>query len=59
MDNDEEKIYIYTIFWLGLLVVLSARWWLAARMDWGCIDVIVLGFKSVEELYLLPHWELT
>ncbi len=49
----QRGINIYTIFWLGLLVVLSARWWLAAWMDWSCIDVIVLGFKSIEELYLL------
>jgi hypothetical protein len=40
---DEEKIDIYTIFRLGL--VLSARCGLEAWMLWICIDVIVLGFK--------------
>ena len=27
---------------------------LEAWMHWSCIDVIVLGFKSVEELYRSP-----
>jgi hypothetical protein len=38
----------------GLLVVLSARCGLEAWMHWSCIDVHVLGFKSVEELYPSP-----
>jgi hypothetical protein len=42
---------LQTIFSLGLLVVLSARCGLAAWMHWSCIDMIVLGVKSVEELY--------
>ena len=32
-------------------MVLSARCGLEAWMQWSCIDVIALGFKSVEELY--------
>ncbi len=35
-------------------MVLSARCGLEAWMNWSCIDVIVLGFKSVEELYPSP-----
>jgi hypothetical protein len=35
-------------------VVLSARCGLEAWMQWSCIDVIVLGYKSVEELYPSP-----
>jgi hypothetical protein len=45
MEVDEEQI-----FRLGLLVVLSARCGLAAWMHWSCVDLIVLGFQSVEEL---------
>ncbi len=42
MEIDEEKIYTYnTYFGWGLLVVLSARCGLAARMHRSCIDVIV------------------
>ncbi len=44
----------YNISVGGLLVVLSARCGLEAWMHWSCIDVIVLGFKSVEELYPSP-----
>jgi hypothetical protein len=32
----------------------SARCGLAVWMHWSCIDVIVLGLKSVEELYPSP-----
>ncbi len=35
-------------------MVLSARCGLAVWMHWSCIDVIVLGLKSVEELYPSP-----
>ncbi len=35
-------------------MVLSARFGLAAWMNWSHIDEIVLGFKSVEELYPSP-----
>ncbi len=35
-------------------MVLLAGCGLEAWMHWSCIDVIVLGFKSVEELYLSP-----
>jgi hypothetical protein len=41
-------------FGWGLLVVLSARCSLEAWMHWSCIGVIVLGFKSVKELYPSP-----
>jgi hypothetical protein len=41
-------------FGWGLLVVLSARCGLAAWIHWSCIDVIISGFKSVEELYPSP-----
>jgi hypothetical protein len=46
-------IYIQYFGW-GLLVVLSARCGLEVWMLWSCSDVIVLGFKSVEELYPSP-----
>jgi hypothetical protein len=36
------------------LVVLSARSRLSAWMHWSKIDVIVLGFKSIEKLYPSP-----
>jgi hypothetical protein len=54
MEVDEQKIdtYIQYFGW-GLLVVLSARC-LEAWMYLSCIDVIVLGFKSLEELYPSP-----
>ncbi len=56
----DEKISTYLqYFGWSLLVVLSAGCGLAAGMHWSCIDVIVLGFKLVEECILLPHWELT
>jgi hypothetical protein len=42
-EVDEEKISMET--------VLLARCGLAVWMHWSCIDVIVLGLKSVEELY--------
>ncbi len=45
----DEKIYTW-----GLLAVLSASCGLAAWMLWSFINVIVLGFKSVEELYPSP-----
>jgi len=48
-----EDWYIYYLSW-GLLVVLSARCGLEAWMHWSSIDVIKLGFKSVEELYPSP-----
>jgi hypothetical protein len=35
-------------------VVLSSRCGLEAWMHWSWIDVIVLGLKSVEELYPSP-----
>jgi hypothetical protein len=38
-------------FGWGLIEVLSARCGLAAWMHWSCIDEIVLGFESVQELY--------
>jgi hypothetical protein len=41
-------------FRLGVACGLSARCGLEAWMLWRCIDVIVLGFKSVEELYPSP-----
>ncbi len=46
-----RRRFIHTIFRRGLLVALSAGCGLAAWMHWSGIDVIVLGFKSVEELY--------
>jgi hypothetical protein len=51
MGVDEEK---YNNLGWGLLVVSSARCRLAVWMHWSCIDVIVVGFKSVEELYPSP-----
>jgi hypothetical protein len=56
MAVDEVQIYIQHFAW-GLLVVLSAGCGLAAWMTF--IDEFVVRFKSVEELYLLPHCELT
>jgi hypothetical protein len=53
MEVDEEQIYIQ-YFACGLLVVLSAGCGLEAWMHWSCIDVIVLGFQTVEELYPSP-----
>jgi hypothetical protein len=50
MEVDEEKIDTQ-YFGCGLLVVLSTRCGLEAWLHWSCIDVIVLGFKSIEELY--------
>ncbi len=52
MEVDNENIYAYVqhLGW-GMLVVLSARCGLAAWKHWSCIDEIVLGCKSVEELY--------
>ncbi len=35
-------------------MALSARCGLEAWIHWSCIAVIVLGFKSVEELYTSP-----
>jgi hypothetical protein len=46
-------IYIQYFAW-DLLVVLSARCYLAAWMHRSCSDEIVLGFKSVGELYPSP-----
>ncbi len=54
MEVDEEKIDIYNISVWGLLVILSASCGLEPWMQWSCIDVNVLGFKSVEELYPSP-----
>jgi hypothetical protein len=54
MEVDEEKIATYNI-WLGFACGLSARCGLEAWMHWSCINVIVLGFKSEEELYPFPH----
>ncbi len=31
---------------------------LEAWMQWSCIDVIALGFKSVEEMYTSPPLEV-
>jgi hypothetical protein len=53
MEVDEEKIETYNI-WLGFACVLSARCGLAALVQWSCIDVIVLGIKSAQELYPSP-----
>jgi hypothetical protein len=50
-EVEEEKIDTYNISVLGLLVVLSASCGLEPWMQWNCIDVNILGFKSVEELY--------
>ncbi len=55
MEVDEEKIDTYNISVWGLLVVLSASCGgLEPWMQWSCIDVNVLGFKAVEELYPSP-----
>ncbi len=54
MEVDEEKIDTYNIFGWVLIVVLQARCGLEAWMHWSWIDVIVLGFKSVEEQYPSP-----
>jgi hypothetical protein len=55
MEVDEEKIdtYLQYFGWV-LLVVLSATCGLEAWMHWSWIDVILLGYKSVEELYPSP-----
>ena len=45
--------YVQHFGW-ALLVVLSAGFGLAAGMHWSCLDKIVLGLKSVEELYPSP-----
>ncbi len=37
-----------------MLVVLSAGFGLEAGMHWSCLDKIVLGLKSEEELYPSP-----
>jgi hypothetical protein len=51
----ERRRLIHTIYFdWGLLVVLLAICGLKAWMQWSCIDVIVFGFKSVEELYPSP-----
>ncbi len=39
-------------------MVLSDRCGLAAWIHWSCIGEIVLGFKSVEELYPSPPLEV-
>ncbi len=39
-------------------MVFSARCGFADWMNWTGIDVIVLGFKSVEELYPSPPLEV-
>ncbi len=64
MEVDEEKVNTYNIS-VGVCL-WSCRLYIdvhgqEAWMQWSCIDVIVLGFKSVEEMYciLLPHWKLT
>ncbi len=55
MEVDEEQIDTYIqYFGYGFLVVLSGRCGLEAWMHWSCNDVIVLWFKSVEELYPSP-----
>jgi hypothetical protein len=54
MEVDEEKTYTYNISFWVCFVVLSARCGLAPWMHWSCIDEIVLGFKSREELYPSP-----
>ncbi len=54
MEVDEEQLYIQYFAW-GLHVVLSAGCGLVARCIGAvCIDEIVLGFQSVEELYSSP-----
>jgi hypothetical protein len=54
MEVDEEKIDTYNILvgvclWFCRLDVGLETW-----LHWGWIDVIVLGFKSVEDLYPSP-----
>ncbi len=52
-----EKIDTYNIsigVCLWFVGYRKYRCGLAAWMQWSCIDVIVLGFKSVEELYPSP-----
>jgi hypothetical protein len=48
-----RRFYIKYFGW-GLLVVLPAIRRLTAWMHWSCIDVIILGVKSKEELYASP-----
>ncbi len=51
----EGLFFLFSIFlWLEFACGFSARCGLEAWMHWSCIDVIVLGFKSVEELYRSP-----
>jgi hypothetical protein len=47
-------IHTVQYFDWGLLVVLSGRCGLEVWMHWSWIDVIVLGLKSIEELYPSP-----
>ncbi len=54
MEVDEEKIDTHIISVGVCWLFLSARCGLVAWMHWSFIDVIVLGFKSVEELYPSP-----
>jgi hypothetical protein len=57
MEVDVEKIDTYNIsigVCLWFVGYRKYRCGLAAWMQWSCIDVIVLGFKSVEELYPSP-----
>jgi hypothetical protein len=56
MEVDEEQLYTYVQYFAwGLHVVLSAGCRLVARCIGAvCIDDIVLGFQSVEELYPSP-----
>jgi hypothetical protein len=49
---------MHTIFRLGFDGVLSARCGLEAWMHWSYFDVIVLGFKSLEDLYRSPPLEV-
>jgi hypothetical protein len=54
MEVDEEKTYTYNssvgvCLWFCRLDV-----GLQLGMYWSCIDEIVLGFKSIEELYPSP-----
>ncbi len=50
IEVDEEMIYTYNI--------LVGVFRLDVGLHWNCIDVIVLGLKSVEELYLSPPLEV-
>jgi hypothetical protein len=52
MEVDEDLFIQY--FGWGLLVVLSSRCGFTAWMHWSGIDVILLGFATVEELYPSP-----